>query len=149
MADSHIPQGLISQQRMPQTSSPNALRWRVGLPPATERNVRHLSFSDGKCYKELIFGTDVQAQSVGSLRPSRHENTENGRIRRGTREAPCGCRSRPRPQCKGSLPEPPRQSSGRAPFTTRKCPREAGLLPGCVPSLRVEGLDGDAVQHEV
>lgn len=139
MTDSHIPQGLISQQHMPQTSSPNALRWRVGLTPATERNVRHWSFSDWKCYRELIFGTDVQAPSVGSLRPSRHENTENGRIRRGTQEAPCGCRSRPPTAVQGELAGAPLQSLGRAPFTTQKCPLAAGLLPGCVTRLRCPG----------
>lgn len=109
MTNSQSHKGLISQQHMPQTSSPNALRWRVGLTPATERNVRHLSFSDWKCVTKSssleLMG--VQAQSVGSLCPSRRENTENGRIRRGTQEAPCGCHSRPPTAVQGELARGP------------------------------------------
>lgn len=140
MTNSQSHKGLISQQHMPQTSSPNALRWRVGLTPVTERNVRHLSFSDWKCVTKSssleLMG--VQAQSVGSLCPSRRENTENGRIRRGTQEAPCGCHSRPPTAVQGELARRP-PSQHRAPFTTQKCPREAGFLPGSVTSLRYRG----------
>lgn len=113
-----------------------------------------MSFNDWKCITkssslELIC---VQDQPIESLCLFRHKNTENGRIQRGTQEAPFRWHSRPiPPQCSEELARSPFLSPWEEfNFKTNKCPYLAGFLRVYVTSLQYrEDPDGDTVQHEV
>ena len=108
-------------------------------------------------FSELIC---EQGQPTESFCLFRHENTENGRIQSGTREAPFRWRSRPiPPQGREELARSPCFSILGKSFTLKQTSthtRQGSCVCVCLcVSVRVASLqfqedpDGDTVQHEV